>query len=545
MTQVRHPREGWGAAAFAAVCGVYAAVYYFRHDQLLLYGDAVAHMNIARRVFDSRAPGPLQLGTVWLPLPHILMMLFVVPLRWWQNGVGGAMMSVAAFVGGAAGVFRTVLVGLTEAGVDDDLRHAGAWVGTLVFVANPNLLYMQATAMTESLFLALMIWAVYFLLSFTIRVRAHDERAGKALIWCGVMLAGAEWTRYDAWFYAAIVGVLALLVLFFQPTVGRGDRSGFAWFMVLCGAAGAIWLGYNYILSGHPLDFALGPYSAKAIEARTSVPGMTHPGANNLWVALLYFVKTAKLNIGMGPWEMVLLILAVLGTTAVTVRRYLWPLLVLWLPVVFYPLSIAYGSVPIFIPPWWPHSYYNVRYGLQLLPVVAVFVGVLAGMLASFFTRHSLQLLAVLAVFGAMVGSYYSIWTSPICLQEAKANSRTRVTLEKTLAEQLQKLPESATLLMYIGDHGGALQRAGIPLRRTINETSRHYSEGHYGEWERALAEPRGHAQYLIAFAGDDVAKSAAEHKNELSLVVAIQVPGQPRATVYRVASSLPSSASH
>jgi hypothetical protein len=545
VTEVRHPRGGWGAAAFAAACSIYAFLYYFRHDQLLLYGDAVAHMNIARRVFDSRAPGPLQLGTVWLPLPHILMLPFVAPLKWWQNGVGGAVVSMAAYVAGAAGVFRTVLLGLSEAGIEDDLCHAGAWAGTLVFVANPNLLYMQATAMTEALFVALMVWAVYFLLSFTIRIRAHDDRAGQALVWCGVMLTGAEWTRYDAWFYAAIIGVLVLLVLFFQPTVGRSDRSGFAWFLVLCGGAGAIWLAYNYVLSGHPLDFALGPYSAKAIEQRTSVPGMTHPGANDLWVALLYFIKTAKLNLGAGAWEMVLLILSVLGSAAVAARRYLWPLLVLWLPVIFYPLSIAYGSVPTFIPPWWPHSYYNVRYGLQLLPVVAVFVGVLAGMVASFFTRHSLQSLAVLAVFGAMVGSYYSTWASPICLEEAKANSRTRITLESTLAEQLQKLPESATLLMNIGDHGGALQRAGIRLNRTINETSRHYSEGHYGEWERALAEPRGHAQYLVAFAGDEVAKSAAEHKDELSLVVAIQVPGQPRATVYHVNSGLPSFTRH
>ena len=44
----------------------------------MLYGDAVAHINIARRVFDSRTPGLLQLGTVWLPLPHLLMIPFLI-----------------------------------------------------------------------------------------------------------------------------------------------------------------------------------------------------------------------------------------------------------------------------------------------------------------------------------------------------------------------------------------------------------------------------------------------------------------------------------
>ena len=48
--------------------------------------------------------------------------------------------------------------------------------------------------------------------------------------------------------------------------------------------------------------------------------------------------------------------------------------LLLWAPLPFYALSVAYGSVPIFVPTWWPFSQYNVRYGLQLLPAFAVFV---------------------------------------------------------------------------------------------------------------------------------------------------------------------------
>ena len=73
-------------------------------------------------------------------------------------------------------------------------------------------------------------------------------------------------------------------------------------------------------------------------------------------------------------WGTLLFALALLGA-AVAVwrfRRY-GILLLLWLPLAFYSLSIAYGSVPIYIPVWYPFSYYNVRYGLELLPVFAVF----------------------------------------------------------------------------------------------------------------------------------------------------------------------------
>ena len=58
----------------AACVSIFTFLFYYRRGEVLLYGDAVAHINIARRVFDSKTPGLLQLGTVWLPLLHLLML---------------------------------------------------------------------------------------------------------------------------------------------------------------------------------------------------------------------------------------------------------------------------------------------------------------------------------------------------------------------------------------------------------------------------------------------------------------------------------------
>src|SRR5215470_17407906 len=79
-------------------------LYYFQRGEILLYGDAVAHINIARRVFDSQTPGLLQLGTVWLPLPHLLMIPFLLSKWLWRSGVGGSIPSLIAYVFGVAGV---------------------------------------------------------------------------------------------------------------------------------------------------------------------------------------------------------------------------------------------------------------------------------------------------------------------------------------------------------------------------------------------------------------------------------------------------------
>src|ERR1700691_4399838 len=94
-------------AGVAALVSLFSFFYYFRHSDLLLYGDAVAHINIARRVFDSQTPGLLQLGTVWLPLPHLLMIPFIFSNAMWQNGSGGSVPSMIAYVLGAVGNFRS------------------------------------------------------------------------------------------------------------------------------------------------------------------------------------------------------------------------------------------------------------------------------------------------------------------------------------------------------------------------------------------------------------------------------------------------------
>src|SRR5580658_136440 len=95
--------------AWLATCvSILSFLFYFKSGDVLLYGDAIAHINIARRVFDSQTPGLLQLGTVWLPLPHLLMIPFIWSNAMWQNGAGGSIPSMLAYVFGVAGIFRLV-----------------------------------------------------------------------------------------------------------------------------------------------------------------------------------------------------------------------------------------------------------------------------------------------------------------------------------------------------------------------------------------------------------------------------------------------------
>lgn len=524
-------------AAGGSVLSIVAFLWVYSHGELLLYGDAVGHINIARRVFDSRHPSPLQLGTVWLPFPHVAVMPFIVNDWMWRTGVGGSIPSMIAYVLGVVGIFRLV-------------RARGPlWVAGMsasLYALNPNLLYMQSTAMTETIFLATVIWSLVYLDEFVRGLWALDSNAGvspantlepnaalRRLAYC---LSLSILTRYDGWFFGAIVGAIAVAVFVRtrspRPSA-RSDRQAgsgvkfrtFIDFLLLPTLAAGLWLAMNYAVSGDPLDFLRGPYSARAIAERTTADNAPpYPGERTPTTAGLYFLKCAKLNVADGWWEHILLALALLGTLLAirNWRRYgAW--LLLWIPLPFYMLSIAYGSVPIFIPQWWPFSYYNVRYGMQLIPMFVVFVPFAVHWLIQ--RLHNRQRLAFAVAFILLIGS--NPFTSPITLGEARVNSRTRMMLEARLAEELRKLPPDSTLLMYTGEYVGALQQIGFPLKRVI-------WEGIHTEWDESIAAPTRYADYIVAYDDDPVSYMVKAFPQNMELVAEFQTPEKPRVRIYR-----------
>ncbi len=536
--------------AWLATCvSVLSVLFYFQRSEVMLYGDAIAHINIARRVFDSKTPGPLQLGTVWLPLPHLLMIPFLISKEMWRRGVGGSIPSMAAYVFGVIGILRLTRGVLTRGVSPNAPARIAAWTAALIYAANPNLIYMQATAMGESLYLALFIWAVVYFTEAT-----HGD--ARALTKCGLCLTGACLTRYDGWFLAAAMGGTILLRAFLPATEGnktqpiRGSQA--MKFVLIAAAAPILWLAYNGIVYRNPLEFESGPYSAKAIEQKTQSAGNPgHPGSGNPILAGMYFFKSAEANVAQNEWLQRTWVLSLVAAIIVAVLMFrrvrsspetgasdvFWPFCLLLVPVPFYALSIAYGGVPIFIPYWWPFTHYNVRYGLQLLPAFAFGLAVLVyGVISSQSWNRRLRLAAVLGIFVVVAASYASVWhATPMCLKEAQVNMRTRTQFQAQLAVWLEKLPPDSTLLMYLGDHVGAVERAGIPLEHTINEGNHRawkQPTDPDGLWERALANPPQYADYVLAFEGDPVWQAVRDMR--LRELVEIHVTGQARAILYR-----------
>ena len=509
----------------ALLVSLLALSFCFSRGITLLYGDAVAHLHIARRIIDSLNPGFRQLGSVWLPLPHLLLLPFVWRMEWWQSGLAGAFPSLGAYIFGTAGIYRLARLWVSP---------RNALVAAVFFGLNPGLLYMQTTAMNEPLFLAEMIWAVVLIVEFGRALEANEmELAPKLLIGAGVVLVMAVYTRYDGWIFAFLAWLVALVKMLRYWRWQSRAGGAFVLFTVMVAIAPVIWMAYCAKQFRDPLDFMRGPYSAKAIELRTATAGMPHyPGWHSMRVAALYFLKAAELGATQLRFANLLLILSVTGSVAAVVRwraKGVWSAMLLWISLPFYAYSVAYGSVPIFIPVWWPQSWYNTRYGMEMLPVFALSLAFLVACMSDLgarwrpsFAKWITPLVAVLLVANNAV----LFQAKPLVLDEAIANSRTRIPFEVAYARALQLLPVNSTILAYTSDHVGAFQRAGVALKRTINETD-------YYQWGPALKDPAKAADYVIATDSDPVAKAVTAHPEGLTEINIVCSTGQPCVRFY------------
>src|ERR1039457_6983857 len=187
--------------------------------------------------------------------------------------------------------------------------------------------------------------------------------------------------------------------------------------------------------------------TARATKAATHfIPWDTNGNWGRFWLAAAFVALV------IGAWKL---------------RAQSASLLLLWVPLVFYSFSIAYGSVPLHVYTWWPFATFNQRYGLQLLPMFAVSTGVLA---ASIFLlgaggRHKGKMVAV--ILALVVGSYVSVWKAePQCLAEARRNWVIRNPLNSAVQRVLARLPKNSRFLMDISEHVGVMEQAGIPLRQ-------------------------------------------------------------------------------
>jgi len=458
-----------------------AAVSWFHwHGYTLYYGDAEAHLNMARRVLDSRAPGLFQLGAVWLPIPQVLMLPFVTNDKLWQSGLAGAIPVAFSFI--AAGMF------LFRAARRIYGDRAAAVAVLCLFALNPNLLYLQSAPMTEPVFFATLCALLYF---------AVRHRESQSLVWvaaAGVATLAATLTRYEGWF------LVPFATLYFLIAAKRHRVVAALLFGAIASVGPLAWLAHNWWYYGDPLWFYRGPYSAMAIYNKGLTLGYQRYRGDRDWgYAWLYYRNAVRITTG---WPLIWLGLA--GAVAARMLRTFWPLLLLAPAPAFYLWSMYSGGTPIYMPHLWPFSYYNTRYGLEALPLLALAAGALV-------TLAPVRLRAAAALLVVGLGVAPWLWTPApqgwICWKESQVNSDVRRAWTQEAADFLAPRYQKGTgILIPFGDIAGIFRLAGIPLRDALHEDI-------VAPWQEAVGKPALflHEEWAITISGEKVSDAIAQ----------------------------------
>jgi hypothetical protein len=353
MLSIGNARDHWYVLVISFILIVTAFLFFFFQDQTFVHIDAIAHVNKARGLFDNVNPGLQQLGTVWLPLPHLLMAPLAAIDPLWRTGIAGSVVSVLCFIGTSIFLFLT---GLEWTG-----SSVAGWLAFLLFALNPHLVYLFTTPENEPL----MIFCAAGLFYYLVRWAQNEEWKDFAL--AALFVFAGTWTRYEGWALAAMATVLI-------PVVTRKHRAAAS--IIFAGAAVAgpmLWMLFNHVYFEDPLVFTWGIGSAQSYAAQTKFVT-----AGKWWdSASLYFMDAAYC---LSPILMWLAIAGIIASLMFIGRHYWRPTVILIAGGIsifaFYTINLYLNIVPIALPGMLqndPHSVMNVRYGSVMAAAISLF----------------------------------------------------------------------------------------------------------------------------------------------------------------------------
>lgn len=465
-TMVSRNRTAWLLALAAIALGVYAAWFYHQAGLTLSHYDTKGHLVVARRVMDSLTPGWKQIGAVWLPLPHLLNLL-PVQIDWcYRTGISAVALSVLAF-----GLVVYACARLVLHATGSRLAAAGA---SLVVGLNPDMLYLQATPMTEPLLLAFTTLGIVMLAEW-----ADDETASRRRK-AGLVLAAACLTRYEAWpLTVAALGVTTLSLWRRGVPLWVAVRrvAGIAVYPLVAGLAflvqSRLTVGQWFVTGGFYVPDNLD--KGRPFKSIGSIWWASHVmnGYGILLFATAGALAAAVCGLARRARASLFIVLALAATAAL-------------------PWYAFYSGHP-----------FRYRYMVPLVPALAVFAGCAIGLSPRRWRVVAAAVLGVLLAVETRPFDQAAPMVQEAQLDRAHSVDRRKVTAYLTGHRHGGKVLVSfGSLSHYVHE----LSRAGFAIRDFVHE-------GNGVLWGAAVERPALHVEWVLieelAEGGDDLAKRA------------------------------------
>jgi hypothetical protein len=423
-----------------------AFVHFYQNGLGIAYNDARSHLDIGRRVVEGLNVGAAQLGSVWLPLTHILMSVTIWNDFMWHSGLAGALWSMLAFV--MTGVW--IYCFLRELGVG----LLGRYSGVAIFVANLNILYLQSTAMTELVLIGTMTGGAYYLL------RWFQTENTLFMIYSAFFIMLSSLVRYDGWFMFFFATLLMTIFIFRK--YGYWHAEGvFIFFCTLGGFGVFLWLLWNALIFHDPLYFAFGPYSAHAQQDQLNNAGVL-PSKGDWLYSLKVYMYAYAYNVGAFTMLLGFVGAATLWFTKKLDAATRLASVVLIAPLLFNILALYLGHSVLYIQGISGDTWFNVRYGVMMMPSVAIFVG--------YLIHRVVGLRPVIIGLLVFVTFFQFSSADAVTVDDARVGSSQKNVSEISHWLQEHAGPEQGFILISAASHDSVIFSSGLPMKRFIHE---------------------------------------------------------------------------
>jgi len=491
-------RDRWllTTLVIAIIASIGSTIYVFQHHLTLIYADAMSHMLLGRAIFDSATPGLAQLGGVWLPLPHLLIALFAWNDYLWTTGLAGSIVSMGCYLGTSVYVFLAIRR-LTQ-------NSCAGFIGSLVFILNPNILYLQATPLTEPLCWLTFTAACYY---FLVWIQEDKQRY---LLFAAGSTFFATLARYDGWSVFLLFLVVIPLVGLLKRYPIRKIEGLVLQYGVLGGLGIILWLVWNKVIFGDFLYFQRGPYS---FQQHTDVSAVAPFFRHHILTDITYYSMGTAETVGT-----VLTTLAVVGLILFLLRRrsiiHTIAVLIFLVPFAFYVIAFFFGQADLFSPhtPFYlsgiipsTTNLANSRYASETVAPAAIFVGLLV-------PRGNQPFRIYIS----------GIWIVRICLLLLTITQSVWILYGGVISVMSDTHPPfcnaSYSISTYLNQHydGGYILQTNYPFHLSESESGIHFSnviyEGSGVLWQQALQNPIHLVDWVIMQPGDRVALAIAQN---------------------------------
>jgi hypothetical protein len=495
------------------VIGVTAAfvLYSFDRFSLIYYADSVSHLVRAREYVDAINPGLFeQLGTAWLPLPHLLLLPFTLIEPLFRTGFAGAALNVPCLALTAVFLYKIIRNHLNVGFI--------AIVGAFLYVTNPNILYMSVTPMTEASFMLFFVGAAYFFMRWMSGprkylslnatndgnsiggVRSLDRGVGPDkygqsshvildLIMCSTFISLATLCRYEAWvlplFFVSFVIMTTLRKQRYYRS--RKYKLGIILIPFLSFSGVALWLIWNTYAYDDPLEFANAPYFSAAAQA------LERPNRAFLYLQPWNVVSLYGLT-ALAIYGPILLATAVIGylfhrhlgkSEERRKRRNLY--LFLAMPPLFTMISLLVGIGEMNQREW-----FNSRFVVILAPLIISLCCVFLARFPPGFKKYRYAF--PLTIFILFAYQFLTPGLGVVTFLNANYQFDGSRPFQIQTAEALASTYDGHSKIVIItgsSQHNKIMQASGIPLRQfdQILES---------GSYKESFKEPWLHSKYII-----------------------------------------------